>query len=126
LQDIDGRPTKMDKYKGKVVLVVNLASTCGFTPQYAELQDLYQKYSSKGLVVLGFPVSCAAVSAGASSNGAADGSKLAFGVVRSLCSLLVWWDLAASAFMSLHRLPGLPASVSFGNDAIMYRSPARH
>lgn len=55
VQDIDGRATKMDKYKGKVVLVVNLASACGFTPQYAELQDLYQKYSSKGLVVLGFP-----------------------------------------------------------------------
>jgi glutathione peroxidase len=47
----------MDKYKGKVVLVVNLASACGFTPQYAELQELYQRYSSKGLVVLGFPVS---------------------------------------------------------------------
>jgi glutathione peroxidase len=60
LQDIDGRPTKLDKYKGKVVLVVNLASACGFTPQYAELQELYQKYSSKGLVVLGFPVSAAA------------------------------------------------------------------
>jgi glutathione peroxidase len=57
LQDIDGRPTKLDKYKGKVVLVVNLASACGFTPQYAELQELFQRYSSKGLVVLGFPVS---------------------------------------------------------------------
>eukprot|EP00882_Tetradesmus_deserticola_P007607 GHRQ01008012.1.p1 GENE.GHRQ01008012.1~~GHRQ01008012.1.p1 ORF type:complete len:200 (+),score=66.62 GHRQ01008012.1:509-1108(+) len=55
VQDIDGRTTKLDKYKGKVVLVVNLASACGFTPQYAELQELYQRYSSKGLVVLGFP-----------------------------------------------------------------------
>jgi glutathione peroxidase len=50
--------TKLDKYKGKVVLVVNLASACGFTPQYSELQELYNKYQSKGLVVLGFPVSC--------------------------------------------------------------------
>lgn len=56
-QDIDGKPTKLERYKGKAVLVVNLASACGFTPQYAELQELYQKYSSKGLVVLGFPVS---------------------------------------------------------------------
>lgn len=48
----------LSKYKGKVVLVVNLASACGFTPQYAELQALYDKYSSKGLVILGFPVSC--------------------------------------------------------------------
>eukprot|EP00877_Chromochloris_zofingiensis_P000005 jgi/Chrzof1/10004/Cz04g23200.t1 len=45
----------LSKYKGKVVLVVNLASACGFTPQYAELQALYDKYSSKGLVILGFP-----------------------------------------------------------------------
>ncbi len=56
LQDIDGRATKLDKFKGKTVLVVNLASACGFTPQYTELQELYQKYQSKGLVVLGFPV----------------------------------------------------------------------
>eukprot|EP00775_Hariotina_reticulata_P002436 gene2436-2739_t len=55
VKDIDGKVTKMDKYKGKVVLVVNLASACGFTPQYSELQDLYNKYQSKGLVVLGFP-----------------------------------------------------------------------
>jgi glutathione peroxidase len=57
LQDIDGKDVSLNKYKGKVILVVNLASACGFTPQYAELQDLYSKYSSKGLVVLGFPVS---------------------------------------------------------------------
>lgn len=54
-QDIDGKPTRLDKFKGKVVLVVNLASACGFTPQYTELQELYAKYSSKGLVVVGFP-----------------------------------------------------------------------
>jgi hypothetical protein len=56
-QDIDGRSTKMDKFKGKVCLVVNLASACGFTPQYTELQELYKKYGSKGFTVLGFPVS---------------------------------------------------------------------
>jgi glutathione peroxidase-family protein len=55
-QDIDGRPVKLNKYKGKVVLVVNLASACGFTPQYAELQELQNKYG-KGFTVLGFPVS---------------------------------------------------------------------
>lgn len=55
LQDIDGKDTPLSKFQGKVALVVNLASACGFTPQYAELQGLYNKYSSKGLVVLGFP-----------------------------------------------------------------------
>ena len=44
-----------EEYKGKVVLIVNTASRCGFTPQFAELEKLYQDYKSKGLVVLGFP-----------------------------------------------------------------------
>lgn len=55
LQDIDGRDLQLSKYKGKVVLVVNVASACGFTPQYTELAELYNKYKSKGLVVLGAP-----------------------------------------------------------------------
>ena len=45
----------MDKYKDKVILVVNTASYCGFTKQYEELQDLWDKYKSKGLIVLGVP-----------------------------------------------------------------------
>lgn len=53
--DINGRATKMSQYKGKVVLLVNVASACGFTPQYEGLQSLYDKYKSKGLVVLACP-----------------------------------------------------------------------
>lgn len=45
----------LSKYKGKIVLIVNVASQCGFTPQYKELAALYDKYSSQGLVILGFP-----------------------------------------------------------------------
>jgi glutathione peroxidase-family protein len=55
LQDIDNRNLNLSKYKGKVVLVVNVASECGFTPQYKELAELYNKYSGQGLVVLGAP-----------------------------------------------------------------------
>jgi len=55
LNSIDGQPTPLAQFKGKAVLIVNVASRCGFTPQYAGLEALYQQYKDKGLVVLGFP-----------------------------------------------------------------------
>jgi glutathione peroxidase len=55
LKDIDGKEHKLDQYKGKVVLLVNVASKCGLTPQYEGLQALYEKYGKDGLVVIGVP-----------------------------------------------------------------------
>lgn len=54
-KSIDGKDQSLSEFKGKVALVVNVASQCGFTRQYEGLQELYQKYKDKGLVVLGFP-----------------------------------------------------------------------
>jgi glutathione peroxidase len=52
---IDGKEISMKDYEGKVVLIVNTASKCGFTPQYQGLENLFKKFSPKGLVILGFP-----------------------------------------------------------------------
>ena len=55
LPSIDGKPMPLADFKGKVVLVVNVASRCGYTPQYSALESLYEKYKGQGFVIVGFP-----------------------------------------------------------------------
>jgi len=55
LKDIDGKDATLKPYAGKVMLIVNVASKCGFTPQYVALESVYKKYQDQGLVVCGFP-----------------------------------------------------------------------
>ena len=54
-QQINGQPVALSQFKGQVMLIVNTASACGFTPQFAGLEDLHKTYGERGLVVLGFP-----------------------------------------------------------------------
>ena len=55
MKSLDGKDVKLSDYEGKVLLVVNVASECGLTPQYKQLQALHKEYADKGLVVIGFP-----------------------------------------------------------------------
>jgi glutathione peroxidase len=55
LNSIDGKPGPLADYKGKVILLVNVASQCGYTPQYSALEGIYEKYKDRGFVILGFP-----------------------------------------------------------------------
>ena len=55
VKDIDGKDVDLSTYKGKVVMILNVASLCGNTPQYTALEALYKKYSDKGFVIIGFP-----------------------------------------------------------------------
>lgn len=55
MDSLDGKPVKLSKYQGKVILIVNVASKCGLTPQYEDLEEVSKKYEDKGLTILGFP-----------------------------------------------------------------------
>jgi glutathione peroxidase len=55
MNTIDGKPSPLSEYRGKVVMIVNVASKCGYTPQYTGLEKIYEQYKAKGFVILGFP-----------------------------------------------------------------------
>ncbi|MFM2224685.1 MAG: hypothetical protein RJA07_887 [Bacteroidota bacterium] len=55
MKDIDGNPVSLSKYKGSVIVFINVASQCGYTPQYETIEKFYERYKTKGVVVLGFP-----------------------------------------------------------------------
>lgn len=83
---LSGKPISMEQYRGKVVMVVNTASKCGFTPQLEGLEALYEKYSEKGLVILGFPCNQFANQEPGSEESIAQGCVLNYGVTFQMFS----------------------------------------
>jgi len=85
-KSITGKDISMSDYKGKVVVVVNVASKCGFTPQYEGLQELYQNHKEEGLVILGFPSNQFANQEPGSNEDIADFCTLNYGVTFPMFS----------------------------------------
>jgi glutathione peroxidase len=85
-QSLQGKMISMETYKGKVILVVNTASKCGFTPQYEGLENLYKKYGDKGLVILGFPCNQFGNQEPGSEKEIAEGCLINYGVTFQMFS----------------------------------------
>ncbi|ABD68236.1 Glutathione peroxidase [Rhodoferax ferrireducens T118] len=77
---INGQPVSLSQFKGRVMLIVNTASACGFTPQFAGLEELHETYGNKGLVVLGFPCNQFGAQDAGSNNEIAEFCQLNYGV----------------------------------------------
>ena len=79
-QQIDGKTVDLNQFKGKVMLIVNTASACGFTPQFAGLEALHKNYADQGLVVLGFPCNQFGAQDSGSNDEIADFCQMNYGV----------------------------------------------
>lgn len=106
---IQGKEVKMDEYRGKVVLIVNTASKCGFTPQYEGLEKLYEQYKDRGLVILGFPCNQFGNQEPGSENEIQESCQINYGVTFQLFGKVdVNGDKAHPVFQFLKKeLPGL-------------------
>lgn len=111
-RSLQGKEIPMEEYKGKVVLVVNTASKCGFTPQYEGLEDIYRRYNDKGLVILGFPCNQFGNQEPGSEKEISEGCLINYGVSFPMFSKIeVNGDNAHPIFKYLKKsLPGLLSS----------------
>jgi glutathione peroxidase len=89
MKSLDGKDVNLSKYQGKVVLMVNVASQCGYTPQYAALETLHEKYADKGLAILGFPANEFGKQEPGSDKDIADFCKKNYGVKFDMFSKVV-------------------------------------
>jgi glutathione peroxidase len=117
VNDIHGKPVALSRYKGKVLLIVNVASKCGFTPQYKGLEALYEKLHAKGLEVLGFPCNQFGAQEPGSESEIASFCELNYGVTFPMFAKVdVNGDAAAPLYRHLKSAkPGL-----LGTEAIKW------
>ena len=111
-KSLGGKEISMEQYKGKTVLVVNTASKCGLTPQFEGLEELYRKYSDKGLVILGFPCNQFANQEPGDEKSIAEGCLLNYGVTFPMFSKI---DVNGPDAHPLYKylksaLPGFPSN----------------
>jgi glutathione peroxidase len=114
VKKINGEQIKLSEYKGKVILIVNTASKCGFTPQYDGLEEIYQEYKDRGFVVLGFPCNQFGEQEQGSNDEIAQFCKINHGVTFPLFSKIeVNGDGAHPLYKDLKKAaPGLLGSES--------------
>ena len=117
VKDIQGRPQKLERYKDKVMLIVNVASKCGFTPQYKGLEALYEKLRARGLEILGFPCNQFGAQEPGSEKDIAQFCELNYGVTFPMFAKIdVNGDAAAPLYRYLKKeKPGL-----LGSEAIKW------
>ena len=114
---IGGKTVKLDQFKGKPLLIVNTASACGFTPQFAGLEELHKRYGGKGLVVLGFPCNQFGAQDNGSNDEIAEFCQLNYGVSFPMMEKI---DVNGSGAHPLYRWLSSEAPGLLGSKAIKW------
>jgi glutathione peroxidase len=114
---IQGKPVKLNKYKGKAMLIVNTASACGFTPQFGGLEELHKAYGDKGLVVLGFPCNQFGAQDSGSNGEIAEFCQLNYGVSFPMMEKI---DVNGSGAHPLYQWLSAEAPGLLGSKAIKW------
>lgn len=114
MNSLDGKPVNLSKYQGNVVLIVNVASECGYTPQYEGLQALHKKYAARGLKILGFPSNDFGGQEPGTNSEIADFCKKNYGVEFDLFSKITVLGLGqAPLYKTLVSTPGFSGTVDW-------------
>jgi len=114
MNSLDGKPVSLAKYQGNVVLMVNVASECGYTPQYEGLQALHKKYASRGLRILGFPSNDFGAQEPGSNTEIADFCKKNYGVEFDMFSkITVLGSSKAPLYRTLTSTPKFSGEVAW-------------